>query len=338
LARGIREGVPLIEGWVRQNMAVCVHCSAGLSRSASVVVAWLMRANRLNLASAVTLVTQRRGRKLQINPSFWMSLAIWERELLGLLPGTPPSFDFSAWWVEDFGRMGFPAAAIRRALAAPDAGDWVDFERAYDAMLSPPADSDAVLQPPLDGEGDAVPCFCYGSNSVMQLRERCQNSQLVAEAAYVPGVLRVFAGRSVKWADDGGEPGGVACLVPCGRPGQRCYGSIAWLTPAEYALLDPYEGIGGDPLDTDFAVNRYCRKWMPVVRVGAGGTEAPLQCIAYIRNKTDWEGFPSARYLAACHRTIGQFWPELDGDGTVHVHDGEGELRGCWDGVKSTLF
>ena len=57
----------------------------------------------------------------------------------------------------------------------------------------------------------------------------------------------------------------------------------------------------------------------PVVHVGEGGVETALQCVAYIRNRTIWEGFPSDRYLEACHRNIGQFWPLLDGDGTVHA-------------------
>ena len=116
-----------------QNTQVMVHCSAGLSRSASIVVAFMMKHETLSLAQAVDKVQKARGRKLQINPSFWMNLALWERELHNLPPKTTPSFDFTNYWLEDFGRMGFEPDKICRSLV--EAGDWVHFESAYNALL-----------------------------------------------------------------------------------------------------------------------------------------------------------------------------------------------------------
>ena len=95
----------------------------------------------MSLAQAVARVTAARGRKLQINPSFWMELAILERELSGSPAGTAPSFDFSAWWIEDFTRMGVPEPRIRAAL---EKGDWVDFNVASAALFEEGEENEAV--------------------------------------------------------------------------------------------------------------------------------------------------------------------------------------------------
>ncbi len=126
--------LPRIAQWIEQGTPTLVHCSAGLSRSASVVLAHRMTARRETLAQAVDYVQRRRGRRLQVNPSFWMVLAARERLLHGLPPGTPPSFDFTPWWLEDFGAMGFAEEKIIHALHVE--GDWVHFPRAFDSMLS----------------------------------------------------------------------------------------------------------------------------------------------------------------------------------------------------------
>jgi protein-tyrosine phosphatase len=135
LAHGIREGTVRISEFLAQQKRVMVHCSAGLSRSATIVVAWMMRELDLTLAQAVAQVTAGRGRQLQINPSFWMSLAQWERELrpTEYRAGVPPSFDFMPWLLEHFGDMGFQPETIRQAVVW---ADWTDFEKALDAMLA----------------------------------------------------------------------------------------------------------------------------------------------------------------------------------------------------------
>ena len=107
MTKGIREGCSHIDKWVAEGKQVVLHCSAGLSRSASVVVAWLMRAKVISLKNAIELVYEKRGRRLQINPTIWMALAQWERELFKLGPRTMPSYDFRDYWVEDFSHMGF---------------------------------------------------------------------------------------------------------------------------------------------------------------------------------------------------------------------------------------
>ena len=77
-------------------------------------------------------------------------------------------------------------------------------------------------------------CFCYGSNSVTQLKQRVQNDQLVAHPAFAPGWRRVFAGDSSKW---GG--GGTASILPApGAADARVNGSVVYLTMAEFDRLD----------------------------------------------------------------------------------------------------
>jgi protein-tyrosine phosphatase len=119
--------------WRQDNLCVLVHCSAGLSRSASVILGWLMQeGDGRSLHDAVQILTDARGRKLMVNPSFWMELAALERRTMHRPRGTPPSIDFTPWWIETFGAMGVSEEAVRRALHA---GDWVDYEAASQELF-----------------------------------------------------------------------------------------------------------------------------------------------------------------------------------------------------------
>lgn len=75
LLPALEAAFPIMERWQAQKRRTLVHCSAGLSRSASIVVAWIMEKKGMSLAEAVALVGERRGRKLQINNGFWCQLA-----------------------------------------------------------------------------------------------------------------------------------------------------------------------------------------------------------------------------------------------------------------------
>ena len=179
---------------------------------------------------------------------------------------------------------------------------------------------DELALPPASKE-DRVPCFCYGSNSVAQLRERCQNETLVAEAATLPGFRRIFAGSSQKWFG-----GGVASLA-ASEGVAACIGSIVRLSAAELDLLGRHEGIptGSDPFSSA-PPNRYRRQLVSVVL----GDGQPLEAVAYIRNNHEWEAYPSDAYLSACHRNLSPFWPQLDDKGYIVVLDEAGAERGLW--------
>ena len=177
-----------------------------------------------------------------------------------------------------------------------------------------------------------IPCFCYGSNSVAQLRERCKNDTLAAEAASLPGYRRFFAGTSKNW--DGGGVASVMRIDPAASA--CCLGTIVWLSECELGFLDRFEGIpaASDPFDAD-PPNRYRREWVEV-ELGTGG-RGTARAVAYVRNDTKWDTHPSDKYLAACARNLAPFWPLLDGKGAISVRDSDDVERGLWQPPLSPL-
>ena len=118
-----------IDKWVKEGRRILFHCSAGLSRSASAIIAMIMYRNKLTLLDSVNLLTKQRGRKLQCNPTFWLQLAQLERTIFELETGTKPTYDFTEYWLEDFGRMGFTNDQIIAALKNSDWVSWTSAEK-----------------------------------------------------------------------------------------------------------------------------------------------------------------------------------------------------------------
>lgn len=113
----IDEVVRLLRQWVDQGHAVLVHCSAGLSRSASAVMAYLMVAKGVSLAGAVAAFTAARGRQPACTPTYWTVLGRLERGISGAGPGTAPSCNYTDWICDDVGGKGEEDRATGLQLA-----------------------------------------------------------------------------------------------------------------------------------------------------------------------------------------------------------------------------
>ena len=134
----MREGRAALDAWGAEGRRVLVHCSAGLSRSVSIVLAWMMASKEMSMAEAVAAFGVARGRQAMLNATFWSHLTGYERELGGhaVDAAVDPSFDWTPWIVEDMGTsesgFGFNNGAIERLLRAKN---W-DADRVYDALIA----------------------------------------------------------------------------------------------------------------------------------------------------------------------------------------------------------
>lgn len=72
-----------INAEVRRGNKVLVHCMAGVSRSATLVLAYLMKYRNLSLRQAHDLCKQRRP-YIRPNPGFWRRLCDYEERLFGV--------------------------------------------------------------------------------------------------------------------------------------------------------------------------------------------------------------------------------------------------------------
>ena len=105
------KAVDLLRVWVsEEGRSVLVHCSAGLSRSASMCMAFMMcgggGGEGCSLADAVAAFTVCRGRQPACTPTYWTALMRLERRLGKSGPGDAPSFDYTPWICDDVGGKG----------------------------------------------------------------------------------------------------------------------------------------------------------------------------------------------------------------------------------------
>jgi protein-tyrosine phosphatase len=77
LSRYFKECLEFVHSALAEGGIVLVHCFAGVSRSASVVLAYLMRHHSMTLTKAVTLVRNKRS-WINPNPGFVVQLRRFE--------------------------------------------------------------------------------------------------------------------------------------------------------------------------------------------------------------------------------------------------------------------
>jgi len=137
----------VIDKCVEDKQKIFVHCSAGLSRSASVVIAWLMKSRGMNLYKAVKLVYKQRKRLVACNASFWSALAELEGSLGLALQQKPliPTFDFVPWVVDDFKTMGFSEIVVRRVLKEKNYDSDATLSALLDGTAAPTAQEERVM-------------------------------------------------------------------------------------------------------------------------------------------------------------------------------------------------
>ena len=163
------------------------------------------------------------------------------------------------------------------------------------------------------GRTDGVPgphrVFSYGSNGLVQLRERLGNPGLTAKKAELPGSFLCFAGKSSKWN------GAVATVVEAA--GSAVCGNTVLLSQSELEKLDRYEGT--NQRHPYAKIGAYRRVDTTVVEEGE-----PMPAVVFVKNDVKWDGPPSAAYLEACRVNVTAFWPAWRSE----VRDTSGALRG----------
>ena len=76
--------------------------------------------------------------------------------------------------------------------------------------------------------------FCYGSNSIKQIKERINQNEIQFKNAYLNNHVRIFGGKSIKWDD-----GAVASIYPLS--GKKVYGIAVTLNDIELQKLIEFE-------------------------------------------------------------------------------------------------
>ena len=89
-----------IDEAVRADAPILVHCAVGASRSASVVIAWLMKRERMTLARALNHCKARRN-AVRPNNGFFRELRALDVELNGADSMPLESIEYSQWCLQN---------------------------------------------------------------------------------------------------------------------------------------------------------------------------------------------------------------------------------------------
>ena len=139
-----------------------------------------------------------------------------------------------------------------------------------------------------DGGGKAILSwvFCYGSNGVLQLKDRVDHKgDFVYRPVVLKGWSRIYCGYSGMW------DGAVASIHP--DPKGRVYGTIVQLNKGEMKKLDRYEAVG--------IKGWYYRH---PVKVEDALNNEKYEAIAYVKEGTTYTHPPSIKYLESISENL----------------------------------
>lgn len=161
--------------------------------------------------------------------------------------------------------------------------------------------------------------FCYGSNSLNQLKKRLKKNNLIAKKAYLPNHIRIFAGHSNKWN------GGTSSIMKT-EDNYYVKGLIVYLYENDFKKLDKYEGATKNQNPFSKEDNIYRRKYIVV----KDSNDENINCIIYQKNNHNWISYPSDEYLEAIKENMKYYWPELDNTNQLFVYDKNLNLKGVF--------
>ena len=70
----VEKCIPIIENGLKENKKILVHCLAGKSRSASIIIGYLIKIQNLNYESAVKFINEKRNNPVEPNIGFMVQL------------------------------------------------------------------------------------------------------------------------------------------------------------------------------------------------------------------------------------------------------------------------
>mmetsp|Transcript_83457 Transcript_83457/g.223436 ORF Transcript_83457/g.223436 Transcript_83457/m.223436 type:complete len:228 (-) Transcript_83457:75-758(-) len=127
---------------LKSGGAVCFHCAAGISRSSTVVIAYLMSSQKIPLLEAFVKVYKAR-RVVWPNRSFMAQLIGFERHLQKkkIVPGTAPSIQLEQWdiWtnMDQDKYLAALAANISERTASLKGQESAQFNKYLESVLAP---------------------------------------------------------------------------------------------------------------------------------------------------------------------------------------------------------
>lgn len=153
MAQVLRDGATYIDGALRRGEGVLVHCAAGISRSATVVLAHSIMFRHLSLRAAFEeLISVRRV--IWPNDSFMQQLILLEQELTGA-PASITMDEYTRWAEYD----GATQAGAGRCPRLGRASTFVDYQTRLDALRDDAPSSapdNSTTRVPIDRESRRV--------------------------------------------------------------------------------------------------------------------------------------------------------------------------------------